>query len=246
MDTVKFSKKQAKMVAHRGCSGLECENTAAAFVAAGNRSYWGIETDVHVTKDGKYVTIHDDRTGRVSALDIPVEESTWEQLQQVQLYSHVKEKTASRRDLVIPTLADYIRICKRYEKMAVLELKNRIATEHIAGIVEEIRNLAYLENTVFISFYWDNLVDLRAMLPQQKIQFLIANVEISTWHDDLPEKLHQYRFDLDTHHCHVTAERVKMLHEMGIEVNCWTVDDPALGEKLAQLGVDYITSNILE
>ena len=33
-----------KMVAHRGLSGIETENTAAAFVAAGNRGYWGSET----------------------------------------------------------------------------------------------------------------------------------------------------------------------------------------------------------
>lgn len=45
-------KKNAKMVAHRGLSGIERENTLLAFVAAGNRSYWGIECDVHVTKDG--------------------------------------------------------------------------------------------------------------------------------------------------------------------------------------------------
>ena len=46
MNTVKFNKQSVKMVAHRGVSGLERENTCAAFVAAGNRSYFGIETDV--------------------------------------------------------------------------------------------------------------------------------------------------------------------------------------------------------
>ena len=39
MDTVRFAhEKKPLMVAHRGCSALERENTAAAFVAAGNRS----------------------------------------------------------------------------------------------------------------------------------------------------------------------------------------------------------------
>lgn len=53
------------MIAHRGVSGIECENTAAAFVTAGNRSYFGIETDVHRTADGQYIIIHDDDTKRV-------------------------------------------------------------------------------------------------------------------------------------------------------------------------------------
>ena len=44
-----------KMIAHRGLSGMETENTSAAFEAACECSYYGIETDVHVTKDGKYI-----------------------------------------------------------------------------------------------------------------------------------------------------------------------------------------------
>ena len=38
MNTIKFDKKNALVVAHRGLSGIERENTNAAFVAAGNRS----------------------------------------------------------------------------------------------------------------------------------------------------------------------------------------------------------------
>ncbi|MBE5775575.1 MAG: glycerophosphodiester phosphodiesterase, partial [Clostridiales bacterium] len=66
MNTIKIDHGNVKMVAHRGVSGLELENTNAAFVAAGNRSYYGIETDVHVTLDGKFVCFHDDNTGRVA------------------------------------------------------------------------------------------------------------------------------------------------------------------------------------
>ena len=52
MNTIKFDKKNVKVIAHRGVSGLERENTCASFVAAGNRSYYGIETDIHKTMDG--------------------------------------------------------------------------------------------------------------------------------------------------------------------------------------------------
>ena len=67
-DTVKLDKRGSGvlMVAHRGLSGLETENTQCAFVAAANRSYYGIETDVHVTKDGRYVISHDGNLSRVS------------------------------------------------------------------------------------------------------------------------------------------------------------------------------------
>ena len=56
MQTIAFKEKgNIKTVAHRGLSGLERENTNVAFVAAGQRSYFGVETDVYRTLDGKYV-----------------------------------------------------------------------------------------------------------------------------------------------------------------------------------------------
>ena len=50
MNTIKLNTTgtNVKMIAHRGLSGLEAENTCAAFVAAGNREkYFGIECDIH-------------------------------------------------------------------------------------------------------------------------------------------------------------------------------------------------------
>ena len=69
MNTIQINRGNVKMIAHRGLSGLEAENSHAAFVAAGNRSYYGIETDLHVTADGRFVLMHDDNTKRVSGVD---------------------------------------------------------------------------------------------------------------------------------------------------------------------------------
>ena len=71
---------KTKMVAHRGVSGLECENTAAAFIAAGNRSYWGVETDIWRTIDRQYMCNHDGRTGRICDTDLVIEKSTFDAL----------------------------------------------------------------------------------------------------------------------------------------------------------------------
>lgn len=70
MDTIKVEGASAKFIAHRGLSGIETENTVAAFLAAANRSYYGIETDVHLTKDGKFILIHDDRTKRLCDMGV--------------------------------------------------------------------------------------------------------------------------------------------------------------------------------
>ena len=66
MNTIKIDSKDVLMVGHRGVCGLEPENSIPSFLAACNRSYYGVETDVHVTSDGKFVVIHDDNTARVA------------------------------------------------------------------------------------------------------------------------------------------------------------------------------------
>ena len=205
MDTIKVNKGNVKMVAHRGVSGLELENTNAAFVVAGNRTYYGIETDVHVTKDEQIAVFHDDNLKRVAGVDMVVEESTLAELQSIPLFDG-KVPGQFRTDLRIPILADYIGICKKYNKKAVLELKNQMEPKHITQIVNIIKEQEYLDGVIFISFSWENCVELRKQLPEQKIQFLI-----STFPDDLIQRLVDAKLDLDIHFKALTAENVKAL-----------------------------------
>ena len=103
MNTIKFENKgNIKMIAHRGVSGLELENTCPAFVAAGVKSYYGIETDVHVTKDGKFIVVHDDDLVRIANLSMGVESSDFAALRAVRL-TDTDGKT-QRNDLFLPTL----------------------------------------------------------------------------------------------------------------------------------------------
>jgi glycerophosphoryl diester phosphodiesterase len=83
LETRKFDKKQIKVIAHRGLSAFETENTLGAFIAAGNKSYYGIETDVHVTKDGKFVIIHDDNLLRSAGIDMCIEDSLYDDLKKL-------------------------------------------------------------------------------------------------------------------------------------------------------------------
>ena len=239
MNTIKIDRKQAQMVAHRGVSGLEMENTNAAFVAAGSRSYFGIETDVHVTSDKQIVVIHDDDLKRVAGVDKIVEESTLAELKAIPLYDKVPG--TARTDLRTPILSEYINICKKYEKTAVLELKNQMEPEDVAHIVDIIRELNYLDGTIFISFAWDNLVYVKNLVPEQTVQFLTVDID-----DEMIAKMIENNFDLDIHHKTLTAELISILHAAGIKVNCWTVDDPEDAAKYIAWGVDFITSNILE
>lgn len=238
-DTLHLNSDKVKVIAHRGLSGIELENTNSAFVAAGNRSYFGIETDVHRTSDGEFIIIHDDNTKRVAQDEMIVEKTCYETLRAIRLCD--KDGKKGRYDLMMPSLREYIQICKKYEKKAVLELKNHFKPVDVYKIIDVIAGEEYLDNTIFISFDLPNMICIRERLPEQKAQFLIS--EYTDW---LLDTLVKHHLDLDIKYTALKSEHVKELHENGIEVNVWTVDTLEDAQRMIDYGVDYITSNIVE
>ena len=241
MDNIRIDHGPVRMVAHRGLSALERENTCAAFVAAGVRSYFGIETDVHVTSDGKYLICHDHDLKRVSGgVELNIEANRFDLLQSVPLLD--TDGVSYRSDLFPPALEDYVLICRKYEKESVLELKGLIEEKHVAGIAATVRDLGHLDRTTFISFTRENLVSLRKVCPEAKMQLLDGG---QLKPDDL-DFMKLYRAGADFYWKCATKELVDAVHAEGLEFNVWTVDDPAVAAQMIDLGVDYITSNILE
>lgn len=240
MNTVKIDSKAVRMIAHRGLSGLERENTCAAFVAAGNRAaYFGIETDVHSTSDGKFVIFHDDNTERVGIDRLEIEKTTFETLRRLQLTD--LDGKRGRTDLVIPTLEEYIRICQKYEKYCILELKSEFRPTEVKKIISLIDRIGYLDHVIFISFYLSDLIALRRYLPDQPAQYLLGE-----WSDEAFSAMKEYRLDLDIWYRSLSREIVDQVHNAGLLVNAWTVDEKEAAEKLIDMGVDFLTSNILE
>lgn len=233
------NKKSTQFIAHRGLSGIELENTMPAFTAAGNHSYYGIETDVHVTRDGKFVVFHDDDTKRLSDKNFVISDTDYETIKSLRLKS-VKNHTSSD-DYEIPDLKDYLSVCAQYDKTAVIELKQRIETKYIKEIYLETEKYHNVKNTIFISFSLENLLDLRRDFPDVNVQYLKEN-----FNDDVLNILKKYKMDLDLGYWVCSKEVIDICHANNIKVNVWTVDNPGDAERLIDYGVDYITSNILE
>lgn len=247
-NTIKISSaNKPRMVAHRGVSGLEKENTHAAFVAAGNRSYHGIETDIYRTIDGHYVCLHDSNIARVGIDNINVTECTYDTVRRIKLCGISGKK--DRNDLCIPSLLEYIQICKHYEKVAVVELKQIFTKEQLIEICDIINGEDWLKQTVFIAFGLENLITLREIYPKQPAQYLIGGNYFTNGgtNEVLVEILNQHDLDLDIYYKAITKELAEAVHRAGKEINVWTVNEPEDAVKLAEeMQVEYITSNILE
>ena len=250
MDTIKFNKKNVGMISHRGASGIEPENSLPAFIAACNRSYYGVETDVHVTIDGKFVVIHDETTPRLTGDNVDVHAVTFEALRQLRMYNVCQQETdakitgeekGKRDDLFIPSLAEYIGVCKKYGKKCVLDLNRYVRIDDLGKMISEIEEIGYLDGVIFLSSKYAHMEELRRLLPEQTLQYLRVRLE-----DDLIEKLNRFNLDLDIEYKVLTKELLDEVHANGHKVNVWTCDSVEEAEKLADWGVDYITSNLLE
>ena len=241
MDTIKIN-RNVKMVAHRGLSGILQENTIPAFEMAANKSYFGIETDVHVTKDNKYIICHDDSVLRVCGIDLIIEETNFEDLRKLSIFN---KDGSINHDMHLPTLEEYITICNTHNKIAVLELKNAMKVDNILEIVGIVKKLNHYAKTIFISFSDLNIINLKKNFADINCQFLI---DINT-----PEKKEyafklakEYKVDLDLFFGPVEKSFVDLCHENDIKINVWTVDDLTKANELVDMGVDFITSNIIE
>ena len=51
--------KDILFIGHRGFVSAAPENTVPSYIMAGRETFWGGETDINTTKDGKWIVLHD-------------------------------------------------------------------------------------------------------------------------------------------------------------------------------------------
>ena len=121
--------------AHRGFKGRYPENTLLAFKKAIEVGADGIEFDVHFSKDGELVIIHDETLERTTDGQGLVKEKTLKELKNLnasKLYPEIKQQE-------ILTLREYFDFAKDLDIMTNIELKTSIITYE--GIENEVYKL---------------------------------------------------------------------------------------------------------
>lgn len=226
-------------VGHRGCA-RGVENTMASFLN-GMAEYPWIECDVRSSADSVFIISHDETTERLGG-NLKVFDATYEQL--------AKEKYLQKRrgyyyQGSICTLAEMLDSCAATGTKAVIELKwtpgiNYTDTSRIPELISEIRKHVPDSCYLILTSMKPCLEAIMAQYPEVNVQFLGGG----KWKDSLPWIL-EHKIDVDLIHGALTKEDVDMLHQAGLKVNCWTVNDPERAAELESWGVDFITTDIL-
>lgn len=210
-----------KIIAHRGFSGSYPENTMLAFQKAVEAGCDGIELDVHLSKDGEVVIIHDEHFQRVTGGRIgEVRNFTLSELSQIDVSNG---HPAAYGFTPIPSLKEYFTYVKEQRIFTNIELKNTIV--EYPGLEEKVIKLIYeygLEERVLLSsFNHQSMVKSKKLSPITKCAFLVACHMC-----DAGAYARRYGVDyINPLFTFVNDQNMAEMGRNGIEVQAWTVNE---------------------
>jgi len=228
------------LLGHRGAAAEAPANTVPAFRRAMEAGADGVELDVHLTRDGHAVVIHDETVDSVTGVSGRIREMTLAEVQQLDAGSYFGAEFAGAR---IPTLDEVLDVVGP-QGIVNIELKGTGVEND--GLEREVVRVIHAhgmsERVILSSFNPLRLWRLRHLAPYLP-RGMLHSPDTPVYVRELwflpvvqPDAVHP-------HYSMVNAAYMKRAHQWGVRVNVWTVDDPAQARRLANLGVDAIITN---
>ncbi|MCY3018667.1 MAG: glycerophosphodiester phosphodiesterase [Planctomycetota bacterium] len=235
-----------EIIAHRGASADAPENTVASARLGYEQGADAVECDIYLTKDGKLVVIHDATTKRATAVEGKVSDMTLAELKALDAGSWKGKQFAGER---IPTL-DEILATVPAGKRLVIELKcGKAAIPELKAALD--RAGKDRERVQFICFQCQTLQALKKEIPGHQACWLVGyerDKKTGQPSRDLEALIRQSRdaglegLSLSSD-WPIDAAFARKVHDAGLKLYVWTVDDAALARRLVSAGVEGITTN---
>lgn len=218
--------------AHRGASRVAPENTLSAFAAALESGADGLELDIHLSRDGVPVVIHDETLERTTDGRGAVVAVTLPQLQKLDAGSWFSAAFAGE---AIPTLAEVLKIFGGQLRLN-LELKEFHAGVAVLALLRDYP----AAEVVLSSFDYALLKRLRAMDDDVPLAVLLDS---GNWRQavQVAKELSACAFHPAVNQSH--RPMVDVCIRAGIPVSVWTVDDVGVARSLIRAGVTGLFTN---
>jgi glycerophosphoryl diester phosphodiesterase len=241
-----FEGSKPRILAHRGLSFVGeqnqpsiDENTIQAFLNAQQVGAQLIESDIQVTKDGVAVLFHDDDLARVAGINRKVRDMTLVELQKVSLEFGSRIPTLREALIALPTA--------KFN----LDFKVAPAIKPAVRIIEELQ----AQDRVLVACFSDSRRRKALGLLKKPMAtsagsiavirlWLAATLGNSKAVARLAAGLHALQ--IPTHSGKInlsTGKFVQAMHDAGLELHYWTINDPAQMLELLQLGADGLVTD---
>lgn len=214
------------------------ENTLCSFRHAVGLGYRYLETDVHLTADGRLVALHDATLDRVTDGSGRIAELTWEQVR--------RARVGGREP--VPLLGELLEAFPgaRWN----LDVKSEAA---LVPLLAELERLQAWDRVCVGSFDEGRVARAQAMAGPRLATSLgsrgVLGLRLRSW--GLPGAVRRSAVCVQVPVRHggvrvVDRRFVAAAHELGLQVHVWTVNDPGLMRRLLDLGVDGIMTDRTE
>lgn len=227
------SAAQPKVIAHRGYWDTpgSAQNSLRALAKADSVGCFASEFDVWMTSDGVLVVNHDADINGVHIETSPAKKV-------------LAEKLSNGEN--VPTLDSYLQLAAKQPSRIVLELKTHDSRKNerkaIKDIVAMVKKYGLEDKTDYITFSKYGFQDLIKYTPKGTAVYYLSGDYIPWQVKEMGGAGIDYSLKAMKKH----PEWVKMSHDLGMEVNVWTVNEPEDMQWCIDHGVDYITTNAPE
>jgi glycerophosphoryl diester phosphodiesterase len=234
-----------EIIAHRGASHDAPENTIAAFKLGWRQSADAGELDIHLSKDGQIVVIHDSDTKRTTGVSGDVARRTLDELRTLDAGSWKGEPWKGEK---LPTLSEALETIPEGRRMFI-EIK---CGPQVLPILQRVLDASGKKpgQVAIIGFSHATMAKAKKRFPQLPVYWL-ASYEADKRtgrHPDIGTLIEKakaagldglnldFKFPID-------SEFVAQVKAAGLQLYVWTVDDAAVAARLAEAGVCGITTN---
>jgi len=222
---------------HRGASGYAPENTLEAFRLSMDMGAEGFELDVHMSRDGELVVIHDETVDRTTDGTGLVRELTLKQLKALDASNGM----AAYRGAKIPTLEEVFALVQNTNHVVNVEIKTD--DWFYPGIEEKCLALAAKmgveDRILYSSFNHHTLMKLRRLKPDAKLGMLFGDIMVEPW---------VYAQPLNVDYLHPMKMNIYVpgfpegAAASGLGVNMWTINDEQTMRRCLETGAGIITN----
>jgi len=209
------------VIAHRGASSIELENSLAAFRAAAGQGADGVELDVHATIDGEIVVHHDP-----SVMGLPIAQARARDLAAMPLANGEP----------IPTLAQALDVLGKLKVFVEVKVLDPRWDDRLLVVLDRGPNPGGYAVHSFAFDVVRRLGQKRPSLPRGVLSEARTRSPRQTLEAGLAQTLWQERTTLD-------EQLVKTVHGLAAQIIAWTVDNAADIDRMVRWGVDGICTN---
>jgi len=224
------------VIAHRGASAVAPENTMSAFRRAVEMGAECIETDLHLSRDGRLVIHHDTTLNRTTSGDGLVKNYTFKELRELDAGTWFSKDFAGER---LPTIEELLDYAGQADLSLFLEIKGGAGYGVERAVISALRGRKESKAAVVLCFDASVLDRIH-----QLDRLLMTGLLFETGGEDMVrEAVRVGARQIGPRGDCVTPELIADAHRRGLKMITWTINEAAQMRALAAIGVDGIITN---